>query len=148
MPTLPTYTKCNSLGCKNNKARYGGYCLDHGGRDTATYKHGNPEQRQERNKMYSNAAWLRQRQATLSQHPLCQACLCRNVVTQASQVDHVFPWTHIGKHAFKYNLFQALCLECHTHKTALEQRGIYQSYSNGVITEFSVKDYDRICPSV
>jgi 5-methylcytosine-specific restriction endonuclease McrA len=45
------------------------------------------------------------------------------IVRAANVVDHVFPWRSIGAHAFRANRWQSLCAECHSVKTASEQRG-------------------------
>lgn len=142
MPILPSNTKCATLGCKNKRSRYSTHCLDHGGRDEQrTYN--NKEERKERNAYYSTAQWARHRQLILSHSPLCKACYLEGIITPATEVDHVFPWSQIGEQAFYHNLFQALCKACHTYKTAQEQRGVILFYSHTQI-EYTLADYKRI----
>lgn len=133
MPTIPTYTKCASLGCKNEKTKLSAYCVEHGGRTT------NPD-KQERDGPYQTRAWKKIRTHQLSIQPLCQACLLDGRVASANHVDHVFPWRKIGGQSFKYNLFQSLCHEHHSHKTALEQQGIVIHYKDKPI-QYSLNDY-------
>jgi 5-methylcytosine-specific restriction endonuclease McrA len=62
-------------------------------------------------------------------------------VTQAEHVDHVIPWRSIGPAAFKRNLFQSLCENCHSVKTALEQKGVFIHYSESGPKEYTRADY-------
>lgn len=138
MPSIPTYTKCASLGCKNNRSRFNSFCLEHGGVDVArTYTN---KKRQDASKLYSSPNWKHLRQIQLSKHPLCAGCIANGIVTAAVHVDHVFPWNQIGKAAFYYNVFQSLCASCHSSKTSLEQKGIYRRYGPP-IKDFTINDY-------
>lgn len=91
----------------------------------------NPPPRQS-DSVYKSAAWESARKRQLSTQPLCQSCLIRGIVQPANTVDHVFPWKHIGKHAFTHNIFQSLCANCHSHKTGQELRGKYEHYTDKV----------------
>jgi hypothetical protein len=144
MPTVPTYTKCSMLGCKNSKSKHNGLCLEHGGRDTYDYKkHDSNAERKEQIAMYQTAQWKRHRQIMLSKYPLCAACLGEGIVKQAEHIDHVFPWMKIGKTAFYHNLFQSLCAPHHLTKTHLEQRGIFRKYGEFPI-DYTLADYERV----
>lgn len=139
MPTLPSNTKCASLGCKNTRSKLNSYCLEHGGKDT--YKEKRTEERIAFNAMYQTRHWKQVRTSQLSKQPLCQSCLTRGIVTPAKHVDHLFPWSWIGEQAFYRNIFQSLCHECHSHKTSLEQDGIFMHYINNQTTEYKLTDY-------
>ena len=145
MPSIPTNTKCAQLGCPNLRSKGNTYCLEHGGRDKYDTKHNNktPE-RKEQIALYQTKQWDTLRQIKLSTHPLCQACLINNRVTQAQHIDHLFPWMQLSKDAFYRNVFQSLCAEHHREKTHLEQRGIIRYYNN-VVTDFTIADYARVC---
>ena len=144
MPTIPTYTKCSILGCKNSKSRFNSFCMEHGGRDTYNHQRYNSDaERKARNEKYQTRQWQKLRQIQLSKQPLCQACLINNIVTPAKHIDHVFPWAQIDPSAFYHNLFQSLCVAHHSEKTALEQKGIYRHYAS-VIKDFTKGDYQRI----
>lgn len=132
MPTYPTNNKCEALGCKNIRSKLNSFCPEHGGKDY-TYK--------ETDSVYQTPAWRIIRQRQLSIQPLCQGCLTRGRVDAAKHVDHVFPWKQIGKHAFLNNVFQSLCPECHSHKTAQEQKGIYEHYTQDGVKEYTEHDY-------
>jgi hypothetical protein len=141
MPYLPINTKCATLGCKNKRSRFSTHCLDHGGRDEQrTY---NKEERKERNALYKTAQWQAHRQLVLSRSPICAACILDGIVTPATEVDHVFPWSQIGQQAFYLNIFQSLCKPCHTYKTAQEQRGVILYYHQ-VQSEYTIRDYQRV----
>lgn len=141
MPTVPSATKCSTLGCKNPKARFSSLCIEHGGRDKFDYKrYNNTQDRKEAADMYSTKQWRTLRQIQLSQYPLCAGCKASGIITSATHVDHIFPWRQIGGQSFTYNLFQSLCNECHTSKTHLEQQGIFRAYG--------VRDYTKIDYSI
>lgn len=144
MPTVPTSTKCSSLGCPNTKARFSTYCVEHGGRDKWDSKaHNSTAERKAFNDKYNTRQWKTQRMVQLSSHPMCAKCLTEGIVTPATTVDHVFPWAQIGEHAFFTNLFQSLCTPCHTTKTHLEQRGIFRRYADTPV-DYGIGDYRRI----
>jgi 5-methylcytosine-specific restriction endonuclease McrA len=72
---------------------------------------------------YKTARWRRLRKFQLMQHPLCQFCLQRGIVTAAKVVDHVTPhkgdWTD-----FVTGALQSLCEPCHNSaKRQIEERG-------------------------
>lgn len=126
MPTVPKQTKCAHLGCGNERSPLNTFCMDHGGK--ANYNQ--TVKRKQSNAKYNTALWQRLRLIQLSKQPLCQACMGRGKVTQATVVDHVFPWGQIGVEAFVANLFQSLCPECHSVKTGLEQQGVFRHYTD------------------
>lgn len=132
MPTIPRQDICSDLGCANPRSLLNNQCLEHGGRDVNQYrynpKYNQTDDRKAFNRMYNTKQWQGKRSVQLSTHPLCASCLTQGVVTQAAHIDHVFPWSAIGKVAFYRNLFQSLCHSCHTIKTGLEQRGVCRQY--------------------
>ena len=142
MPTIPKYTKCLTLGCKNPKAKYGGFCLDHGGRDA--FKPVVTDERKEFNSMYQTQMWKSVREGQLSKQPLCQSCLTLGHIRSANHCDHLFAWNAIGKTAFYLNVFQSLCHECHGSKSGLEKKGIFRYYHDETHTDFNIQDYARI----
>ena len=138
MPSIPAYTVCQQLGCKQTRSKYNSYCLEHGGRDALAVTDG----RRQSNSMYQSHAWRIMRQGQLSLQPLCQACLLDGRVTQAEHVDHVFRWQHIGKGAFYNNLLQSLCQQHHSHKTGVENHGVYEHYTHGGLKKYQLSDYE------
>lgn len=139
MPTIPNNTKCAQLGCKNTRSKLNTFCLEHGGLDSIQ-----TDERKAFTSMYQTAYWRGAREAQLSKQPLCQSCLLSGKVTQASHIDHLFAWNRIGKTAFYNNILQSLCNNCHSDKTALEQRGIYRHYGQ-VIHDYAITDYNKCC---
>ena len=139
MPYLPSNTKCKELGCNNPRSKCNSVCLSHGGYDT--YLLPKTEQRQEFNSMYQTRQWRQLRQIQLSKNPLCMSCLSVGRVAQAVQVDHVFPWSYIGKDAFFNNIFQTLCTPCHSHKTALESKNIMRFYNKNKVIDYRLNEY-------
>jgi len=95
--------------------------------------------------MYQTKHWKQLRASQLSRQPLCQSCLSRGIVNSAKHIDHVFPWSWIGKDAFYRNLFQSLCHECHSHKTSMEQDGVFIYYLIGnKPIEYKLIDYPLV----
>lgn len=135
MPTLPSNTRCSELNCKEPRSRLNSFCLLHGGKDALPARSGD--------KRYNSPAWRSIRRRQLSIQPLCQACLTRGHVCAAQHIDHLFPWNVVGGESFLRNIFQSLCQPCHSHKTALEQRGTIEHY-DGVVKTYSVEDYSVV----
>lgn len=109
--------------------------MEHGGKTyNGSYK------RKLTNAKYNTVLWRKLRVIQLSKQPLCQGCSVRGKVTQATVVDHVFPWNQIGDQAFVANLFQSLCPECHSVKTNLEQQGIFRHY-NAKPIDYCLEDW-------
>lgn len=116
--------------------------MEHGGKgynDTAKRKQSNAK--------YYTAQWQRARMRQLSTQPLCQCCILAGKVTQATEVDHLFAWQHIGDEAFYANVFQSLCKNCHTNKGALERQGIYRHYTDTIV-DYSKHDYPALVASI
>jgi 5-methylcytosine-specific restriction protein A len=143
MPSVPYYSKCHSLGCKNPKSRYNSFCMDHGGKDRYLLPAKNQFKRKETNDKYQTKQWRTMRQIQLSQHPLCAGCLAQGRIVQALHIDHIFPWTKLGEEAFYINLFQSLCHSCHSIKTALEQKGVFRRF--GIPhRDYRIHDYQMV----
>jgi 5-methylcytosine-specific restriction endonuclease McrA len=139
MPTVPTATKCSTLGCKNTKAKFSSLCTEHGGRDTFNHQRYNQtEKRKDASDRYNTKQWRTLRQIQLSQYPICAGCKAEGIIRSAEHVDHIFPWQQIGEHAFVFNLFQSLCPSCHSSKTQLEQQGIFRAYGD---RDYTTQDY-------
>lgn len=139
MPTLPTNTKCASLGCKEPRSKFNSYCITHGGKDWD-----DREERLKGNAFYQSAHWKVMRRNQLSREPLCASCLCQGLVTQAKHVDHVFAWQKINTAAFYINLFQSLCVNCHSYKTGKEQKGLYLHYKKNEVLTYTKLDYECV----
>lgn len=135
MPTVPKNNKCRELGCNNPKTTRSCFCNEHGGGVTAKGK--------ANSKLYSTAAWQKQRVAQLSQEPLCAGCLCAGKVVQAQHIDHVFPHRQSNE-KFKRNLFQSLCVSCHTLKTQMESHGTYLYFTPDGVRQYTDSDYSVI----
>ena len=141
MPILPTNKKCASYGCTNQRSKLNTYCVEHGGKNTV-----DTEQRKAFTSMYQTNQWRNLRQAQLSKQPLCECCLSKGKVVQANHVDHLFAWTNLNKDAFYNNVFQSLCTNCHSHKSALEKQDIYIHYASG--KQYSINDYAYISKDI
>lgn len=132
MPSTPINTKCRELGCKNPKTYRSTFCEEHGG--------GMTEKGKQNSKLYSTAYWKKKRASQLSKQPLCACCLLQGKIVQAQAIDHVFPHRR-DNDKFRNNLFQSLCVECHTNKTIEENKGNYLYYSPNGIIQYTDADY-------
>lgn len=121
MPTIPRH-QCDEYQCKAHSVKGSRYCEAHTPSKAPTID------RKAFNAQYKGVAWESIRARQLSIEPLCAACMVDGRITEASHVDHVFPWQSIGHHAFTRNLWQSLCPECHGVKSGLEKRGIFRHY--------------------
>ena len=138
MPTYPSNSKCSHLGCKEQRSRLNTFCKAHGGMDSFM-----SDKRKEHSKEYQGRTWRRIRLLQLSKHPICQGCMLHGRITQSYHVDHLFPWTSLGKEAFTYNIFQSLCVECHSYKTSMERKGVVIYFGNALY-EFKLTDYSMV----
>lgn len=140
MPSLPP-SQCVELGCKAKPNKGSSLCEAHAPSVMVT------QDRREFNRKYSDSAWDSIRNRQLSTQPLCQSCLVEDRVTQANHVDHVFPWRQLGNYAFRQNVFQSLCAECHGIKTGMERKGVFLHYLQGEVKEYCIHDYREIYES-
>lgn len=67
---------------------------------------------------YSTAQWQRLRKVKLSASPLCEDCRAIGRMVQASHVDHVHAISDGGPPFPGLDGLRALCLPCHSAKTA------------------------------
>jgi 5-methylcytosine-specific restriction endonuclease McrA len=135
MPTVPATTKCAYLGCKAHRSKLNSYCNEHGGIDYTERADDGP---------YHSKAWQTMRALQLSKQPLCQSCFSRGLIHNANHVDHLFPWRRLGGQAFRHNVFQSLCTECHSHKTALERKGEIHHYTSDGTVVYTLGDYGYV----
>lgn len=54
------------------------------------------------------------------QNPLCAICLANDLVTLATEVDHITPIKHEPERKLDWSNLQSLCHSCHSRKTANE----------------------------
>jgi 5-methylcytosine-specific restriction enzyme A len=77
----------------------------------------------ERNRFYNRSAWKKLRASKLSQNPLCEECLKRELFVPAVHVDHVLPLATHPERGMDATNLQSLCHSCHSGKTREEQTG-------------------------
>lgn len=68
---------------------------------------------------YHSVAWRNARSVQLTEHPLCQECEKKGIITPATLVDHIKPINEGGSKLDPHNL-QSLCDKCHNKKSARE----------------------------
>lgn len=70
-------------------------------------------------RLYDQKRWHRVRERKLSRDPICEGCEER----PSQHVDHIKPLDKGGA-AFDPDNLMALCIPCHTDKTACDKQGI------------------------
>lgn len=68
---------------------------------------------------YQSMAWRNLRKAFITQHPICEECKKKGIITPATVVDHIVPINEGGAALSPDNL-QSLCDRCHNKKSASE----------------------------
>ncbi|TNV14914.1 HNH endonuclease [Buttiauxella sp. B2] len=112
-PRIPK--ACRKRGCKNTTIDRSGFCDEHKGEGWKQYKPG-----QTRHQRGYGTGWDKTRLRILQRDKgLCQECLRRGAITEATCVDHIDPLANGGSHSDD-NL-QSLCTPCHRVKTARER---------------------------
>lgn len=90
------------------------------------YEHNYNQVRYEKNpltKNYHSTEWKKLRESVLARdNHLCQECLKKGLITQASHVDHIQSAISRPDLFWDMNNLQSLCASCHTRKTIEEQR--------------------------
>ncbi|MBI9042903.1 MAG: HNH endonuclease [Anaerolineaceae bacterium] len=109
-------TICRHPGCPD-LAFDGVYCIKHKKERGNSYEN----KRGSSSKRGYGSRWRSIRNQILKQNPLCVLCLEADRVTAATEVDHIIPKARGGTD-FPSNL-QALCKECHSRKTSIEDGG-------------------------
>ena len=135
MPYAPLNAECKEYGCRNSKTGRSSYCIEHGGGITEISK--------ANSKLYNQQSWNKIRARQLSKQPLCARCQHEGKITAATTVDHVFPHRRDAS-KFTLNMFQSLCVACHTIKGQDERKGIYNHYNAHGVTRYTDDDYVRL----
>lgn len=70
-------------------------------------------------RIYNSQNWVKLRNAYLMQHPLCEECLAKGIVTKAEEVHHIKPILtgnnelEMQTLAYDGNNLKSLCSKCH-----------------------------------
>lgn len=70
---------------------------------------------------YGTSQWQRLRESYINQHPLCEHCERRGLITPAQEVDHIVELID-GGDKLSWDNLQSLCTTCHRIKTGEEKR--------------------------
>jgi len=97
-------------------------------------------------RLYDTAAWRRARSAKLARDPLCEQCLLRSKVVQATCVDHVTALADGGA-AFDPGNLRSLCTSCHSEKTVKLDRGFGRARDPGATMKGTRNDGLPVDPS-
>ena len=114
MPKVP----CNEPSC--------GILVEKGDRYCPNHKFRTKNNRSS-TKMGYGYKWRKARTAFLQGSSLCVHCKERGITNAATEVDHVIP--HKGNKVLFWDMsnWQGLCASCHSHKTATEDNGYWDS---------------------
>lgn len=112
-PKIPK--ACRKQGCRNTTIERSGFCSEHQGEGWRNYKPG-----QSRHQRGYGSHWDATKPRILRRDKgLCQSCLQRGAITEATCVDHIIPVAHGGGDS--WDNLQSLCAPCHSAKTARER---------------------------
>ena len=107
---------CKHPGCP--KLTGGMYCEEHAGLHASD--------RASASARGYDSRWNKARIRFLKAHPLCVECQKQGRLVKAAVVDHIVPHRGDGKLFWDEGNWQALCKNCHDHKTMTEDR--YQEF--------------------
>jgi len=107
---------CKAPGCSELLKRGQTYCVAH----AKTVSKGRDVRRGSSNSRGYNYRWTKARKMFLNKHPLCELC---DRPVPATVVDHIVP--HEGDQTLFWDEsnWQALCVTCHSVKTAAQDGG-------------------------
>lgn len=77
--------------------------------------------------LYKSAAWRKGRLIFLRQHPLCQRCMAKGIVTAATVVNHVVPHKGNLQRFFDQGNWEAICAPHHDRDAQSEERRGYST---------------------
>ena len=78
-------------------------------------------------KFYNSATWRKTSKRQLAEHPVCEECKKKRMLTRARVADHIIPVRQGGHPLSRLNL-QSLCHPCHNRKSASEAGGHIEEY--------------------
>lgn len=110
MPSKPK-KPCSFPSCP--KLTNGRFCEEHEKQENKNYE---KYRRDPSSKRRYGRAWKRIRDRYVLQHPFCEECQKKGVLTKTEEVHHILPLSRGGNHA-ESNLM-ALCKSCHSAITA------------------------------
>ncbi len=72
---------------------------------------------------YNSRKWRKYRLAQLREQPLCEPCLSRGKVVEATECDHIKPFTEetYDELFYEWDNYQSICNSCHREITAIQQ---------------------------
>jgi 5-methylcytosine-specific restriction protein A len=69
-------------------------------------------------KFYNSKAWRQTREHYLSEHPFCEMCEEKNMLSPGHYVDHIQPALERPDLRLSWNNLQTLCISCNAKKTS------------------------------
>lgn len=97
---------------------------------------------------YSTKKWRTISKQFLLDNPWCVCCELQGKLTPAKHVDHILPRLIFPTREYTQSNFQALCVSCHTRKTAKDSIGIFMDYKNRKAYNHNQNQYESISEAV
>lgn len=84
------------------------------------------------NKYYQDKIYIQNKQHYKLHHPLCEDCLEQDIITPATEIHHIIPFSTGLTEEQKFNLLRninnlrALCKDCHKKRHKEQGDGMYK----------------------
>jgi|GEM_PF-4703516 5-methylcytosine-specific restriction endonuclease McrA len=85
--------------------------------------HLNTDQQKNIRKFYNSREWKQVRNHKIQMNPLCEHCDDKDIITPATDVDHITPLSVDFSLRTDYDNLQSLCRQCHVDKTIADNGG-------------------------
>lgn len=85
----------------------------------------------DRQKFYQSTEWRKLRAYKINNHPLCEECLKKDMLTPATEVHHIKDIVDCPtfENALNYDGLMSLCKSCHSTITQKKERAIWKPFN-------------------
>jgi len=97
---------------------------------------------------YNNTRWRKLRLLKLQEQPLCEYCLHKGKIKEATQVDHIIPFKDSDDLMYEYDNLLSTCARCHQEITITQQHLSFEGLSFDEARTFKISHIKReVSPS-
>lgn len=113
-------TPCSKPGCPELVKVGQTYCEKH--RKERHKRYDKRKRDKKKSKFYSSGRWRKLRNKKLKTDPLCEYCLEDDIVTEATEVDHIIPIDARWDLRLSWDNLKSACHSCHMKKTREDKK--------------------------